>query len=182
MQKHKALAFTGHRPESLPFGENELSASAIRIKTLLADEIMRCAAQGYDTFLAGGARGGDILFAEQVLFVKGLEYPDIQLITAVPHEGQANNWTEAWRERYFRILEYSFDVVTLESHYSSGCYHARNRYLVDHADSVLALYNGSPTGGTAYTVKYAYQRNKEIIVIDPTTMEQNVIPPRLRCE
>ena len=99
MQKHKALAFTGHRPESLPFGENELSASAIRIKTLLADEIMRCAAQGYDTFLAGGARGGDILFAEQVLFVKGLEYPDIRLITVVPHEGQANNWTEAWRER-----------------------------------------------------------------------------------
>ena len=95
MQKHKTLAFTGHRPESLPFGENELSASAIRIKTLLADEIMRCAAHGYDTFLAGGARGGDILFAEQVLFVKGLEYPDIRLITVVPHEGQANNWTEA---------------------------------------------------------------------------------------
>ena len=54
------LAFTGHRPESLPFGENELSASAIRVKAMLADEIMRCAAQGYDTFLAGGARGGDI--------------------------------------------------------------------------------------------------------------------------
>ena len=164
MQKHKALAFTGHRPESLPFGENELSASAIRVKAMLADEIMRCAAQGYDTFLAGGACGGDILFAEQVLFVKGLEYPDIRLeypdirlITVVPHEGQANNWTEAWRERYFRILEYSSDVVTLEMHYSSGCYHARNRYLVDHADSVLALYNGSPTGGTAYTVKYAFR-------------------------
>lgn len=58
MQKHKTLTFTGHRPESLPFGENELSASAIRIKTLLADEIMRCAAQGYDTFLAGGAAAG----------------------------------------------------------------------------------------------------------------------------
>ena len=92
------LAFTGHRPESLPFGENELSASAIRVKAMLADEIMRCAAQGYDTFLAGGARGGDILFAEQVLFVKGLEYPDIRLeypdirlITVVPHEGQANH-------------------------------------------------------------------------------------------
>ena len=46
MHKHKALAFTGHRPEALPFGESELSASSIRIKTLLADEIMRCAAQG----------------------------------------------------------------------------------------------------------------------------------------
>ena len=54
MQKHKALAFTGHRPESLPFGENELSASAIRIKAMLADEIMRCAAQGYDTSVSQG--------------------------------------------------------------------------------------------------------------------------------
>ena len=67
-------------------------------------------------------------------------------------------------------------------HYSSGCYHARNRYLVDHADSVLALYNGSTTGGTAYTVKYAYQRNEEIVIIDPTAVERKVIPPRLRCE
>ena len=180
MQKHKTLAFTGHRPESLPLGENELTASAIRIKALLADEIMRCAAQGYDTFLAGGARGGDILFAEQVLLVEGLEYPNLRLITVVPHEGQANNWAEAWRERYFRILEYSYDVVTLSAHYSSGCYHARNRYLVDHADSVLALYNGTPTGGTAYTAKYTYQRNKEIIVIDPNTMERKIIPPRLQ--
>lgn len=174
------LAFTGHRPESLPFGENELTASAIRIKVLLANEIMRCAAQGYDTFLAGGARGGDILFAEQVLLVKGLEYPNLRLITVIPHEGQANSWTEAWRERYFRILEYSYDVVTLSTHYSSGCYHARNRYLVDHADTLLALYNGTPTGGTAYTVKYAYQRNKEIIIIDPNTMERKIIPPRLQ--
>ena len=47
---------------------------------------------------------------------------------------------------------------------------------------VLALYNGSSTGGTAYTVKYAYQRNKEIVIIDPTAMERKVIPPRLRCE
>ena len=59
-------------------------------------------------------------------------------------------------------------------------YHARNRYLVDHADTLLALYNGTPTGGTAYTVKYAYQRNKEIIVIAPNTMERKVIPPRLQ--
>ena len=80
------------------------------------------------------------------------------------------------------LILQSTDVITLESHYSSGCYHARNRYLVDHADSVLALYNGSPTGGTAYTVKYAYQRNKEIVIIDPTAMERKVIPPRLRCE
>lgn len=173
------LAFTGHRPESLFLGENELSASAICIKALLADEIMQYAAQGYDTFMTGGARGDDILFAEQVLLVKGLAYPNIQLITVVPYKGQADNWTEAWRERYFRILEYSSDVITLAAHYSNGCYHIRNRYLVDHADRVLALYNDSRTGGTAYTVKYARQQNKEIIVIHPITMERKVLLTRV---
>ena len=47
-------------------------------------------------------------------------------------------------------------------------------------ETVAQLLDGTPTGGTAYTVKYAYQRNKEIIVIDPNTMERKVIPPRLQ--
>ena len=54
-------------------------------------------------------------------------------------------------------------------------YGVHSRWIANDADAIL-------TGGTAYTVKYAYQRNKEIIVIDPTTMERKVIPPRLRCE
>lgn len=174
------LAFTGHRPELLPFGENELSAAAIRAKTMILDEILSSAAKGCDTFLNGGARGGDIIFAEQVLLVKATEYPNIRLITVVPHEGQANSWTEAWRERYFRIHELSAEVITLASRYSRDCYHVRNRYLVDNADRLLALYNGCATGGTAYTIKYAQQKNREIIVIDPNTLERTVIPPKLQ--
>ena len=177
---NKALSFTGHRPESLPFGENELSAESIRVKTMILDEIMSSAANGCDTFLNGGARGGDIIFAEQVLLVKATEYPNIRLITVVPHEGQANSWSEAWRERYFRIHELSTEVITLAPRYSRDCYHVRNRYLVDNADKLLALYSGGATGGTAYTVKYARQKNREIIVIDPGTLERTVIPPRLQ--
>ena len=177
---NKALSFTGHRPELLPFGENELSAESIRVKTMILDEIMSSAANGCDTFLNGGARGGDIIFAEQVLLVKATEYPNIRLITVVPHEGQANSWSEAWRDRYFRIHELSTEVITLASRYSRDCYHVRNRYLVDNADKLLALYNGGATGGTAYTVKYAHEKNREIIVINPGTLERTVIPPRLQ--
>lgn len=174
------LAFTGHRPELLPFSENELSADSIRVKAMILDEIMSSAANGCDTFLNGGARGGDIIFAEQVLLAKATEYPNIRLITVVPHEGQANAWTEAWRDRYFRILELSTDVIMLSSRYTRDCYHVRNRYLVDNADKLLALYNGGATGGTAYTVKYARQKNREIIVIDPNTLNRTVIPSRLQ--
>ena len=174
------LSFTGHRPESLPFGDDESSAASVRMKDMIYNEIKNCAANSYDTFLNGGARGGDIIFAEQVLLVKAIEYPNIRLITVVPHEGQANSWSEAWRERYFRIHEFSTEVITLASRYSRDCYHVRNRYLVDNADKLLALYNGGATGGTAYTVKYAHEKNREIIVIDPDTLERTVIPPRLQ--
>lgn len=175
-----SLAFTGHRPEMLPFGDNEMSAVSIRAKSMILTEIMTRAADGCNTFLAGGARGGDIIFAEQVLLVKATEYPNIRLITVVPHEGQANSLSESWRERYFRILELSTDVIMLSSRYTRDCYHVRNRYLVDNAEKLLALYNGGATAGTAYTVKYARQKNREIIVIDPGTLERTVLPPRLQ--
>ena len=42
------LAFTGHRPESLPFGENENDARCIRLKAMLLTEIMDRAKAGYN--------------------------------------------------------------------------------------------------------------------------------------
>ena len=51
------LAFTGHRPESLPFGENENDPRCVRLKAMLLTEIMDRAKAGYDTFYTGCARG-----------------------------------------------------------------------------------------------------------------------------
>ena len=101
----KRLAFTGHRPESLPFGENENDPRCVRLKAMLLTEIMDRAKAGYDTFYTGCARGMDIVFGRQVLLVKATSYPNIRLIGVVPHEGQANHWTETWRDRYFDMLE-----------------------------------------------------------------------------
>lgn len=49
------------------------------------------------------------------------------------------------------------------------CYNIRNRYLADHADIVLAVYdmNANKGTGTGYTVHYAQTQGKAIIVIDP---------------
>lgn len=45
----------------------------------------------------------------------------------------------------------------------------RNRFLVDHANILLAVYNGERRGGTAATVRYAQKMGREIIMIDPLT-------------
>ena len=175
----KKLAFTGHRPESLPFGENENDPRCIRLREMLLTEITDRVKAGYDTFYTGCARGMDIVFGTQVLLVKKTACPHIRLIGVVPHEGQANHWTETWRDRYFDLLEQADDVVTLSARYFDGCYHARNRYMVDAADALLAVCRKGTSGGTQYTVKYAWQKNREIVVIGPDTLERRLLPPRL---
>ncbi len=46
----------------------------------------------------------------------------------------------------------------------------RNRFLVDHASMLLAVYNGVRRSGTGATVNYARKQGREIIVIDPLTL------------
>ena len=58
----KKLAFTGQRPESLPFGENETDPRCIRLREMLLTEITDRVKAGYDTFYTGCARGMDIVF------------------------------------------------------------------------------------------------------------------------
>ena len=47
----------------------------------------------------------------------------------------------------------------------------RNRYLVDHANYLLAVYDGSGKGGTAYTVKYGQKNKRKLTIIHPDTLE-----------
>jgi uncharacterized phage-like protein YoqJ len=43
----------------------------------------------------------------------------------------------------------------------------RSRYLADHAEHLLAVYDGGSDGGTAYTIQYARMKGRKIIVIHP---------------
>ena len=47
---------------------------------------------------------------------------------------------------------------------------ARNRFLVEHASILLAVYNGEKRSGTAATMRYAHRMGREIIMIDPTAL------------
>lgn len=46
----------------------------------------------------------------------------------------------------------------------------RSRFMVEHASTVLAVYNGERHSGTAATLRYAHKRGLEIIMIDPATL------------
>lgn len=60
-------------------------------------------------------------------------------------------------------------IVYVSRIYHKDCMLDRNRFLVNHADILLAVYNGERRGGTATTVRYAQKMGREIIMIDPLT-------------
>ena len=76
---YKSCSFTGHRPQKLPFGENERDPRCVAFKQDIHDVIENLIGQGFARFVSGGARGFDTFAAEAVLDLKE-NYPiDISL-------------------------------------------------------------------------------------------------------
>lgn len=175
----KTVAFTGHRPESLPFGRNLTRGHFEEFQIVLWNEIRRRMDEGYNTFYCGGARGIDLLCGEIVLAEKQTQHPNVRLICAIPYEKQAERWSLMWKLRYDEVLRGADKVEQLCSVYRRDCFHIRNRYMVDACDLLIAVYNGKAEGGTAYTINYAIKQGKEILVINPDTLEKTAIHTRL---
>lgn len=66
----------------------------------------------------------------------------LNLHCVLPCKGQADKWTASARELYQSVLARADSVVYISQDYRNGCMLERNRYLVDHAGTLLAIYNG----------------------------------------
>lgn len=170
--KEKTCAFTGHRPQKLPFDLNVEDARCTALKEELRKQIINLIENENVThFISGMALGTDLMAAEIVLDLK-VSYPGITLESAIPCETQAVKWTVSQRERYYDIAAQCDKETMLQSHYTPDCMDKRNRYMVDHADFILAVWNGKPSG-TGRTVTYARGKNRTVIVIDPVSLAVN---------
>ena len=98
------------------------------------------------------------------------QHPQITLECAIPYERQAAYWSEPLRNRYFSIAERCDRETMLQRQYTPDCLRKRNQYMVDRADIVLAVWNGSPSG-TGQTVWYARETGKPVWIIRPDTLE-----------
>lgn len=157
----KTVAFTGHRPEKLPWGSDEASSDALLYKFRLREALEYLIGKGYVNFMSGAARGFDTMAAEMVLSLREI-YPWVKLIVVLPCADQSARWKDEDRVRWENIVWNSDHVETLAEKYDRGCMFRRNRFLVDHSDIVLAAYDGISTGGTAMTISYAHSRNVRV--------------------
>ena len=161
--------FTGHRPQSLPYGYNEQDPQCIKLRMVIWKLMNKLIKENLVThFISGMALGIDQMCAEMVIALRD-KHPKVTLECAIPCEEQAVKWTEPQRDRYFWIAERCDKETLVQHHYDKDCMQKRNRYMVDSSEIVIAVWNGNPSG-TGNTVRYAQEKGKTIFVIDPETL------------
>ncbi len=153
----KTCCFTGHRPEKLRGTEEN-------IKSRLAEEIQNAINDGFTTFITGMALGVDTWAAQEVMRQKSAN-SDIKMICAVPFKGVEKNRTLEEQALFNAILNDADMVDYICTKYQYWVFQARDRWMVDHAARVIAVFNGTP-GGTAITVNIAKEKNREIVMIE----------------
>ena len=166
--------FSGHRPQMLPWGDNESDCRCNELKSILCDLIDECIHDGIEEFFCGMARGIDTYAAEIILKKKMLNL-SLRLHAALPCPQQPDGWSDKDRARYFSILEGCDSKTVISPMYTDACMLARNRFMVDNSERLIAVWNGSFRGGTAYTVRYAKKTGCEVYLLRPNDLSVSII-------
>lgn len=156
------IAVTGHRPNKLygyDLSDSRWKELKETLKSLLVEN--RC-----DEAITGMALGVDTIYALAVLELKK-EGHNIKLHCAIPCRDHPSKWTKSSRDMYCMILNKA-DTVKLvaDEPYEPYLMQKRNEYMVDLADMIIAVWDGT-SGGTANCVRYATKQGKNIITITP---------------
>lgn len=145
------IAVTGHRPNKLG-GYTEIAQDRVyklaydTLKLLHPNEV-----------ITGMALGWDQAIAQACVDLK------IPFHAYVPFQGQEAMWNTLSKRIYWDLRDKAASVKVICSPGFAGWkMQKRNEAMVDDAQSVLALFDGSFTGGTANCVLYAQRKRKRI--------------------
>jgi hypothetical protein len=155
------LAITGHRPDKLPLDMEEYLSVFTDVFMLMGPSYM----------YQGMAPGADLISAYAAFQTNRLPYEAV-----LPYAGhRAMMKTDYWRSMWDQAQHFADRVEVLsdsETYPGHWCMFNRNHYMVDHADEVIALFDGEfGRGGTQETVTYARKKGKPVHVIHPETLE-----------
>lgn len=147
----KTCCVTGHR--DIP--DEQIDA----VKYALRREIVKAVSDGYTGFMTGFADGADQYFAEMVVKLQE-DFPDLRLIAVLPYRKRIASLES--KEQTKVLLHACADVIVIQEEYKPNVYSKRNRYMVEHSDRVIAVYDGREKGGTVNTIRFTHALKKEL--------------------
>ncbi|MBQ8623230.1 MAG: DUF1273 family protein [Oscillospiraceae bacterium] len=158
LDRQTTACFSGHRPEKIPFNiyhqiNKETYLSYIYFHIHQAYE------QGYRTFLTGMARGFDILAATAVIkYRRRFSVNDkINLVGVSPFLNEIKHLHGKDLFNYNFVKSNCDEMIYLNQEYTKGCFHQRNRFMVDRS-SLLICSCIDEKSGTGSTMKYALKK------------------------
>ena len=134
------LGVTGHRPEKL-FPDQPYSDANRKKLVKFATRVLKVLKP--DKVITGMALGWDQAIAEACIDLS------IPFVAAIPCHEYDKLWWPA-SQAHFRALmiRASETVFVTKGPYTTSCLQARNLWIVENSDQLLALFSGAP-GGTA---------------------------------
>lgn len=158
------IAWTGHRPDLFA----DPAAARARLEQAARDLVARDQAK---SFLVGGQRGVDTWAALAAL---DLGLPFTLILPVEPALFADEQWTSADRAQLDALVANAARVTILGGELATA-YSRRNHLLAAGADLLVAVWTGTPGGGTTETIDFARALGTATreIILEPS--------PRARC-
>ena len=150
------ICVTGHRPQKLP------EDAEARVRAVLRWALTELKPSG---LISGMALGVDQWAADEAFALK------VPVLAAIPCLGQDRFWSPESQQAYrARLAKVRAQHLITNAPYSPQVMQARNVWMVDQSQTVVAIFDGKP-GGTANCVKYAITKRKRVFTYNPHTQE-----------
>lgn len=167
------IALTGHRPKKLG-GYNIYTPSYQQLQRDL-EQYIHFQLRTHETIVghSGLALGADTIWSKAILAVRD-QCPDrVQFHAEVPFKTQYGRWfkkddIDFWHQQMRSADDYTLysDADELTGREVANALDDRNNGMIDHADVLLALWDGS-NSGTGNAVAYAKSIGRPIQMVDP---------------
>ncbi|MBQ8917919.1 MAG: DUF1273 family protein [Oscillospiraceae bacterium] len=167
--------FTGHRPHLFPWGNDLKDARAIALLDRMESAVIDAINSGTTEFICGGALGVDT-WAAKIILQKKKQYPQVTLTLAVPYQEHNSDVQDI---DYLETKEKADKIIVISQKKGKKAFLERDRWMVDHSDRVIAVYEerSGIKGGTFFTYQYAKETDKQVVQIkwmDLNEIETNV--------
>ena len=147
----KTCCITGHRDMS----EEQIE----KLKPVLKEKDIKALDDGFVKFVSSFTGNVDRVFAEIILELKK-DHPEIKMSAVIPYRNKLNRMKE--QEDIKALLNSCDDITVLKEEYQPNIYIERNKYLAEHSDRAIIVYDGREKGATVNMIRQIHRRQKEM--------------------
>jgi len=151
------ISAAGHRPEKLKAYNQAAYPGSFTYDRLIDLSTQIIKRREATHVISGMSLGFDMAVAQAAIEI------NVPFVAAIPFEGQESNWPKESQDYYHQLLGQASEIEFVSKPgYESWKMQKRNEFMVDNADVVIALWDGSKSG-TGNCVNYAESIEKPVI-------------------